>query len=74
MKLIKVSMLVLALSVYAYAGNMDNGKTAPPPPAPSTITLGGTGTAGHMGTPVAPTDDAATLAVLNLLQSVLALL
>ena len=77
MKLIRVSMLVLALSVCAYGGVMDNGKTAPPPPAPSTVKLEETDTssaAGHIGTPVAPTDDTVTLAVLNLLQSVLALL
>lgn len=36
MKIFRALMLVVTLSVCAYAGEMDNGITTPPPSAPAT--------------------------------------
>jgi hypothetical protein len=60
MKALRASILVLALFVCAYAGNMQNEFAAPPPPPPPS-------------TPEAVMGDLATEIALNLLQSVLSL-
>lgn len=69
-------MLVLALSVCAYAGNMPNGDRPEPPPtstatAESDSDLGGVD--GHIETPPATTTGITTEAALNLISAVLAL-
>jgi hypothetical protein len=71
MKTLRALVLALALSVCAYAGNMGNGVTEPPPP-PSleTATLAADG---QIHTTAVST-DLATEITLNLLQSVLSLL
>lgn len=71
MKALRASILVLALSVCAYAGNMGNGVTEPPPP-PSSATAA-TEADGQMDTGVAFADPITEIA-LTLLQSVLSLI
>lgn len=64
MKALRALMLVLGLSVCAYAGNMANDFAAPPPPPPS-ATIESENTAS--------TDLVAEITV-NLLQSVLSII
>ena len=77
MKILRALMLVLTLSVCAYAGNMDNGAPVPPP---STQTAGemDNGVAGNMDNGVsanAPvTESTVTAVALNVLQSALSVL
>lgn len=71
MKTLRASILVLALSVCAYAGNMGNGVTEPPPP-PSSATAA-TEADGQIETLVASADPITEIA-LTLLQSVLSLI
>ena len=59
MKVLRASILVLVLSVCAYAGNMENDFATPPPPPPAA--------------PEAVTGDLVTEITLNLVQSVLSL-
>ncbi|MBA3240395.1 MAG: hypothetical protein H0T60_04130 [Acidobacteria bacterium] len=71
-KSIRASMLVLALSVSAYAGDMGNGVAAPasiPPPASTTQATTEPATKGDMGNGISATTGVA----LNLLQTLLAL-
>jgi hypothetical protein len=69
----------LALTIPAFAGEIDTGKTSPPPSQPAqTATLNGdiqTGVTGQAetGSSEATSTGAATEIALNLLQSVLAL-
>lgn len=72
MKALRASLLVLALSVCAYAdGNMDNGKAGAPPP-PSAAGDIPNGVAGNMDNGAsATTEPTVTEAILSLLQSVL---
>ena len=68
-------MLVLALSVCAYAGNMPNGETPQPPPTSTATAEGDTilgGVDGDIETPEATT-DVTTEAALNFISAVLAL-
>jgi hypothetical protein len=67
-------VLTLALSFSAFAGNMPAGVTEPPPPDSEATSQGemSTGVTGDMPTG-ATTIDPATEALLNLLQSLLAL-
>jgi hypothetical protein len=64
MKALRALMLMLVLSVCAYAGNMANDFAAPPPP-PSSATV---------GSEEATSTDLVTEITLNLLHSVLSLL
>ena len=68
MKALRASILVLALSVCAYAGNMDNGVTG----SPANDVAGNmdNGVAGNMDNGLT---DSATEIALNLLQSVMSL-
>lgn len=73
MKAFRVLALVFALSVCAYAGDMDNGKTSAPPPAPSsTAAPEKDDVPGHIETPTT-SESAVTEIVLSLLNSVLSL-
>ena len=72
-------VFTLALALPAFAGEMDTGRPVPPPPSqPQTATVNGemqiglTGQEETVSGEVSATDSA-TEAVLNLLQSVLAL-
>ena len=67
-------VLTLALSLFAFAGNMPAGVTAPPPPDSQATTTGdiSTSVAGDMATGVTATDPAID-ALLTLLQSLLSL-
>lgn len=73
------SVFVFALAIPAFAGEIDTTKTSPPPSQPTqTATVSGdieTGLTGQAetGSGEASATDSATAAVLNLLQSVLAL-
>lgn len=78
-KPIRALMLVLAVSTYAYGGDMGNGVAQPPPPpqqqtqtlsAPATPADDTTSADGDMGNGVMAT---ATEATLNLIQTLLAL-
>lgn len=76
MKALRALMLVLALSVCAYAGNMGNGAIEPPPPTTAPAVAPGTGgdkVIPELDTGVASTDPVTEIA-LNLLQSVLSLI
>ena len=72
-------VFTLALTIPAFAGEIETGKTSPPPSQPSqTATANGeieTGLTGQeeTGSGEASATDSATAAVLNLLQTVLAL-
>ncbi len=70
-------MLVMALSVCAYAGNMPNGERPEPPPTTSTATAeSDTDLAsgdGDMDTTTEATTDITTETALNLIGAVLAL-
>lgn len=71
MKALRALTFMLVLTVCAYAGDMDNGRTEPPPP-PTTAGLMPNGVAGEMGNGVsAPLEPTVTEAILSLLQSVL---
>jgi hypothetical protein len=68
----------LALTIPAFAGEIETTKTSPPPSQPQTTTVNGeieTGLTGQdeTGSGEASATDSATAAVLNLLQTVLAL-
>lgn len=79
MKTLRALMLVLALSVYTYAGNMGSGVVDPPPPptAPSSATTApgasADDSAGQIETDAASTDSFTEI-TLNLLHSVLSLI
>lgn len=77
MKALRALILVLALSVYAYAdGNMGNGVNTPPPPTPPTNATpapAGDNPAEQTETGVAET-DVFTETALTLLQSMLGLI
>ena len=73
-----VVVFTLALAIPAFAGEMDTGRTSPPPSQPPTATLNGvmdTGLTGQeeTGSGEVSATDSATGIALNLLQSVLAL-
>lgn len=75
MKVVKAFVLALAVSVCAYAGEMDNGVSQPPPSQPTTDAQGPT-TDGEMNAPLTTDADmqndvAATFA--QVLMSLLAL-
>ncbi len=76
MKAVRALMLVLALSVCAYAGNMPNGDRPEPPPTTSVETTESGSesgdVSGHIETP-ATTADVTTEAALNFIGAVLAL-
>ena len=71
------SVFILALTMPAFAGEIETPKTSTPPPAPSAATAGDIETTftGQIETPSgeATATDSATEIALNLLQSVLAL-
>jgi hypothetical protein len=77
MKALRALMLVLALSVCTYAGNMGSGVVDPPPTPPSSATTApGANTddsTGQMEKDAASTDSFTEI-TLNLLQSVLSLI
>lgn len=80
MKALRALILVLALSVCTYAGNMGNGVATPPPPpptAPSSATTAPGASAddstGQIETDATATDSFTEI-TLNLLQSVLSLI
>ncbi len=75
MKAVRASMLVLALSVCAYAGNMPNGDRPEPPPTTSTATEESNTDSGDVGDIETTTEDAdiTTDVALNLIGAVLAL-
>jgi hypothetical protein len=71
-------VFTLALAISTFAGEMEITKTSPPPSQPQTATLNGEMQIGltgqeETGSGEASATDSATEAVLNLLQSVLAL-
>lgn len=70
-------MLVLVLSVCAYAGNMPNGERPEPPPTTSTATTESdtdlTSADGDIETPTEATTDITTEAALKFIGAVLAL-
>ena len=71
-------LFTLALSISTFAGEIEIGKTTPPPSQPQTTTLNGEIEIGLTGqaetnSGEATAADSATDTVLNLLQSVLAL-
>ena len=71
-------VFTLALAIPAFAGEMDTGRTSPPPSQPQTAAVNGEipiGLTGQeeTGSGEVSATDSATEAVLNLLQSVLAL-
>ena len=73
-----VVVFTLALAIPAFAGVMEIGSPAPPPSQPQTATVNGEMPIGltgqeETGSSEATAADSATEAVLNLLQSVLAL-
>ncbi|HEV2862572.1 MAG TPA: hypothetical protein VGX48_16275 [Pyrinomonadaceae bacterium] len=76
MKAVRALMLVLALSVCAYAGIMPNGDRPEPPPTTSTTTAesdpDSASVYGHIETPADDTDITTDMA-LNLIGAVLAL-
>jgi hypothetical protein len=63
-------MLVLTLSVCAYAGDMDNGITTPPPSAPATASVTAEPTGGEPADSQA-TQTTVTDIALSVLQSAL---
>jgi hypothetical protein len=73
MKVFRALLLIVALSVSTYAGNMPNGVADPPPPSPSSAVTATTLTEGDMHTTVNST-DLVTEITLNVLHSVLALI
>lgn len=77
MKALRALILVLALSVCTYAGNMGNGVVDPPPTPPSSATTA-PGASADDSTDQMETDAAATDSfteiTLNLLQSMLSLI
>jgi len=71
-------VFTLALAISTFAGEMEITKTSPPPSQPQTATLNGEMQIGltgqeETGSGEVSATDSATEAVLNLLQSVLAL-
>ncbi len=76
MKALRALMLILALSICTYAGNMGSGIVDPPPPPASTMTAQGTSAddgTGQIQTTAADTDSLTEI-TLSLLQSVLSLI
>ncbi len=70
MKALRALMLMLALSVCAYAGNMGNGIVDPPPPPPPAVAPLETD---GQDSATAAAADLVTEITLNILQSVLSL-
>lgn len=71
-KAVRASLLVLALAVSAYGGDMGNGVTSPPPGASSTSTTAPSTEPvdGDMGNGIV---DTTTIIVVTILQTVLVL-
>jgi hypothetical protein len=69
MRILRALVLVSALSVCAYAGDMDNGITAPPPSAPATAGSTTEPTAGEAAD--AQSTENVTLATLEVILSVM---
>jgi hypothetical protein len=69
-------VLILAIAMSTFAGNMQAGITDPPPPTPSAATTAGNmeaGSAGNMETTSITATDAVTGIALSLFQSLLTL-
>ena len=69
-KLARVLVLVMALSAYAQAGDMQNGTINPPPPPPSAPTADAVTANGDMQNGVTAEDESF---MLTLLQALLAI-